>query len=99
MSATTARPLSNLAGIIQSRAAYIENALESSHAPQPSLAVGASYVLPLAADQEEFRDELVGALDELRALVLGPLGHFNNLMFPMVTGLLLIRSYVHPSPN
>ncbi len=63
------RPLSDLAGIIKTLATAIENALKSSGAPQPSLAVGTSSALPLGANLEESRDELVEALDELRALV------------------------------
>ncbi|KAK6065091.1 o-methyltransferase [Seiridium cupressi] len=77
------RSLSELAALIQNRSASIEDALKSAGLPPPSFAVGSPLALPLSPELEDTRDELVEALDELRALVLGPMGHLLMLMLPL----------------
>ncbi|KAK9422181.1 putative S-adenosyl-L-methionine-dependent methyltransferase [Seiridium unicorne] len=77
------RSLSELAALIQTRSASIEDALKSAGLPPPSFAVGSPLALPLSPELEDTRDELVEALDELRALVLGPMGHLLMLMLPL----------------
>ncbi|KAK6086414.1 O-methyltransferase [Seiridium cupressi] len=77
------RSLSELAALIQNRSASIEDALKSAGLPPPYFAVGSPLALPLSPELEDTRDELVEALDELRALVLGPMGHLLMLMLPL----------------
>lgn len=79
------RSLSNLAAVIQANAGLIESALKTSNSPPPSFALGSPPVLMISPDLEECRDDLVDALEELRALVLGPIGHLFTLMVPIVS--------------
>ncbi|KAK9777698.1 putative S-adenosyl-L-methionine-dependent methyltransferase [Seiridium cardinale] len=78
------RSLSELAALIQTRSASIEDALKSAGLPPPYSAVGSPLALPFSPELDDTRDELVEALDELRALVLGPMGHLLMLMLPLV---------------
>ncbi|KAH6658135.1 S-adenosyl-L-methionine-dependent methyltransferase [Truncatella angustata] len=80
---SVSRSLSELAALIQSHSASIVNTLESHGHPQPSFTVGSPLVLPLSPEVEDTRDELVEALDELRALVLGPMGHLFSMLLPL----------------
>ncbi|KAM0811280.1 putative S-adenosyl-L-methionine-dependent methyltransferase [Seiridium cardinale] len=77
------RSLSELAALIQTRSASIEDALKSAGLPPPYSAVGSPLALPFSPELDDTRDELVEALDELRALVLGPMGHLLMLMLPL----------------
>ncbi|KAI0123904.1 S-adenosyl-L-methionine-dependent methyltransferase [Xylariales sp. AK1849] len=73
------RKLSKLTGLIHSHAALIENALDSSSIPQPSFAAGSPPMLSVPPELDDTRDELIEAIDELAALVLGPVGHLVKL--------------------
>ncbi|KAI1843519.1 hypothetical protein JX266_010345 [Neoarthrinium moseri] len=79
----TTRSLSDLAQLIHSRTTSIETGLKAANLPQPSFNATAPPALPLSRELEEVRDELVEALEELRALVLGPVGHLFTTMLPM----------------
>lgn len=76
----TAGRLSELGALIQKNASQIENALASAGLPPATLSVGAPPVLPLPLDLKETQNELVEALDELRALTLGPMLTIMELM-------------------
>ncbi|KAI8949865.1 S-adenosyl-L-methionine-dependent methyltransferase [Xylaria longipes] len=76
------RSLPDLGGLIQSRANAIQNLVKAAGAPLPSFNRGTAYqALPYTEEIEGKRAELLEALDELRALVLGPAEHVYTLTY------------------
>ena len=67
------RSLLELASTIQARTAAIQDALKSGGLPAPTFESGGPPMLMLPAANEEDRSALLEALDEMRALVMGPL--------------------------
>ncbi|ETS84291.1 hypothetical protein PFICI_02316 [Pestalotiopsis fici W106-1] len=99
------RSLSELAQLIQIRTVSIEGGLKSAGIPQPSFDAAAPAVLPIGSELEDIRDDLIEALDELRALVLGPVGHLFSSMLPVpainatLHGIYRFRIAQHLGPN
>jgi hypothetical protein len=67
------RSLLDLARIIQENAAVIDDVIKTSGQPQPSFEAGGPPMLALPLEKEESRTALLEAIDEMRALVMGPL--------------------------
>lgn len=79
------RSLPDLGGLIQSRANDIQDLVKAAGAPLPSFDRGTAYKsLPYTEEIEGKRAELLEALDELRALVLGPAEHVYTLTYRAV---------------
>ncbi|KAI0902010.1 S-adenosyl-L-methionine-dependent methyltransferase [Annulohypoxylon nitens] len=76
------RPISELATIIERNTHVIEDGLKGSPAENLSLAFGAPPQIELSHSLEATRGEILEALDELRARLMGPLGHLMLLVLP-----------------
>lgn len=86
-----AKSLTDLAALIQRDVVAINDDLTAANAPQPSFQVG-SPPLMLSPQGEETRQQLLEALDELRALILGPVGPIVRATLPIV------RPSLSPAP-
>ncbi|GAP85193.1 putative S-adenosyl-L-methionine-dependent methyltransferase [Rosellinia necatrix] len=73
------RSIVELGDLVNGNAHSLRDLLNAANIPQPSLALGApKQPLVYSKDIEECRASLLGALDELRALVLGPRSYIFN---------------------
>ncbi len=70
--AAPTRILLDLAGTIQAHAATLHDAVESAGLPEPTFRSGGSPLFIVPPSNEGDRAALLEAIDELRALVLGP---------------------------
>jgi hypothetical protein len=76
------RSLPELAHIVSSRASSIYDSYDASGIPQPSFEAGTThYAGPFTPALESSRAQLLEAIDELRALILGPAGHVFFMSF------------------
>lgn len=82
---STSRSLSDIAALIQHHSATLEDALKATPRPHLSFEVGSPLTLPLSPQLQNVRDELVENLDELRALVFGPMEYLLHMMVPLVS--------------
>ncbi|KAL9121280.1 MAG: hypothetical protein Q9187_002165 [Circinaria calcarea] len=73
-----------LASAICIRTAEIDGFLTGQDLPKPSFAVDALVVTPLPEDISASRDAVLDAMDELHALILGPLHSLMRLTSPAV---------------
>ncbi|KAI1384763.1 S-adenosyl-L-methionine-dependent methyltransferase [Hypoxylon trugodes] len=78
-----ARPISELASIIERHSRTLENELKDSPISKFSIEFGAPPQVEIPAVLEATRSELIETIDELRIRVLGPLGYLLTLMFPV----------------
>ncbi|KAI5863290.1 S-adenosyl-L-methionine-dependent methyltransferase [Durotheca rogersii] len=76
------RPVSELASIIDRHTKTLENSLKGTPNAAFSLGLGAAPQIHFPGPLEATRGELLEALDELRARILGPVGYFMALLIP-----------------
>ncbi|KAI1087125.1 S-adenosyl-L-methionine-dependent methyltransferase [Rostrohypoxylon terebratum] len=88
------RPISELATIIERNTRIIEDGLKGSPAENLSLSFGSPPQIELSHSLEATRAEILEALDELRARLMGPLGHLMLLVFP-TSGIVAIFSTLY----
>ncbi|KAL7626526.1 hypothetical protein AAE478_003298 [Parahypoxylon ruwenzoriense] len=79
---TPSRPVSDFASIVERNTRTLEDSLRGSPGADFSLAFGAPPQLDLSASLQATRGELLEAIDELRARILGPVGYFMTLLLP-----------------
>lgn len=85
----SSRSLSELALIISTHANSIHNTYNNENIPQPSFEYGTThYAGPYTPSLEDSRAQLLEALDELRALIIGPAGHVFFMSFMGVSSSL-----------
>ncbi|KAH8202532.1 hypothetical protein TruAng_003340 [Truncatella angustata] len=88
---SSTRTLPELAQVISTQANLISNTYNDAGIQQPSLGYGTThYGGPYAPALEDSRAQLLEAVDELRALIVGPAGHifFMSFMGPAWTATL-----------
>lgn len=84
----SSRSLPELAHVISSCTNRIYDAYDDEGIPQPSFDVGADHFSgPFTPAIETSRVKLLEALDELRALIVGPAGHVFFLSFLIVSAV------------
>lgn len=76
------RSLIDLAEIISTHASSIYSAYNAADIPQPSFELGSTHHAgPYTGAVEDSRAQLLEAIDELRALIVGPAGHVFFMSF------------------
>ncbi|KAI1491675.1 S-adenosyl-L-methionine-dependent methyltransferase [Biscogniauxia mediterranea] len=95
------RPVSELASLVEKHTRALEDSLQGTPgAAAFSLALGAPPLVKVPAEMEATRAELVEAIDELRARILGPMGYLTAVMLPvsaLITVLHTLYSFDLPA--
>ena len=78
-----------LAGIIHTRTIKIEEFMSVHNVPQASFDIDSPLAVPLPGSLSSAREEVLDALDQLHALLLGPLPYLMRLTSPAVKHPLL----------
>ena len=73
-----------LAGVIHARTVKIEEFLSVHNVPQASFDIDSPLAVPLPEPLSSAREEVLDALDQLHALLLGPLPYLMRLTSPAV---------------
>lgn len=90
------RSLPELAHVISSCTNRIYDAYDDEGIPQPSFDAGADHFSgPFTPAVETSRVKLLEALDELRALIVGPAGHVFFLSFLIVSSFTFVEPRSH----
>ena len=81
-----------LSQLINDKTKDIDNHLASSNLPTPSFDLHAPPAIPLPPALAKSRDEILDAIEELQALIAGPLPAFVRMMSPSVGSTNSIRA-------
>ncbi|KAI1638099.1 S-adenosyl-L-methionine-dependent methyltransferase [Biscogniauxia mediterranea] len=98
--AASPRPVSELASLVEKHTRALEDSLQGTPGAAFSLALGAPPLAKVPAEVEATRAELVEAIDELRARILGPMGYLTAVMLPvsaLITVLHTLYSFDVPA--